>query len=127
MKLALLAGLAATALPAVAEAGGRWGFSFGFGPVGGYYASPGYCYRPRYYCPPPVYYGPPPVAYDAPAYYPPTYYAPPPVVYSAPPAVVYDPPVVYGPSIGFSFGSFGGYRGRPYYHHHEYYGHGYRR
>ena len=125
MKLAWLVGMAAMALPAVAEAHGRVGFLFGIGvgpsycypSYGGYY---GYC-GPRYYAPPAVVYAPPPVYYSqpAPVYAPaPVYsYAPPAVEY-APPPVVYDaPPVVYGPSIGLSFGFFGGGG-------HYHYGHG---
>jgi len=110
MKLALLGGLAAMALPAVAQAHwrGGLGLSFGIG-ISPAYSYPAYC-APRYYYPP---------AYVAPAYVPPpVVYAPPPVVYD-PPAVVYGPPpvvydapvVVYGPSIstGFFFGGHGGH------------------
>src|SRR5579864_9040257 len=96
MKLTLLAGLAAMALPAVAQAHPHIGLSFGIR------IGPAYAYCGPRYCPPPVtYYAPPPVVYaPAPAY------APPPVVYAAPPVYYDAPPVVYGPSI--SLGFFGG-------------------
>ena len=114
MKLGLFAGLAALALPAVAQAGHvHWGLSFGIG------IGPSYVYPAYRYCPPPppvTYYAPPPAVYlsPAPVYAPPpVVYEPPPVVYSAP---VYDPPVVY-----FGIGGGGWHYDRFYHREHRYY------
>lgn len=90
MKFTWIAGLAALALPGVAQAHGAFRFSLGLG------VAPGYCYPtfgfggysggPRYYAAPAVtYYTPPPVLR----------YAPPPAVYVAPESVYASPPVVY--------------------------------
>jgi hypothetical protein len=116
--LTLLGGIAAMAMPAVAEAGGRthWDVSVGVG-IGGdrswgrtsVHVSNGSrhgwshrYYEPRFrhapvFRPPPAYvcpsvvYAPPPVVY-----------APPPVVY-APAPVVCAPPVVYRPMPAYGY------------------------
>lgn len=92
MKSTWIAGLAAAAVPGVAQAHGGIRFSLGLG------IAPGYCYPtfgcyaggPRCYAAPAVtYYSAPPVVR----------YAPPPAVYVAPETVYSAPPVVYAPPL----------------------------
>jgi hypothetical protein len=96
MKLSLLGGLAAMALPAMAQAG-HTHFNLSFGLGLGFGVSPGYCYPRSCY----------------PRYYSSYYCAPPPAVYAEP--VYVPPPVVYVPPV--SVGVYGYYGGGRYYRH----------